>query len=212
MAALDYFHCNTLPLLRASQASGLWGAPTVELMRTSTAFRKILTAVGAQQCALQGDLTSQETGQMVDAMYGNALHSFRRCSTMAYREKSIVLLFGAILLINLEALRGSLEGMLIHASHGTRLALELDSNGYSLDEAGELSSLLHRYCATLQLFCEFVPGHCILEFTEREALSRRTSSSSGSGDGHAENSKHGHSTRNTTRLFSFLCLSPWTMT
>lgn len=208
MIALEYFHAVTLPTLRAQQTSSLWGPVTHDLMRTSTAFRKILVAVGAQQALLERTSDhNAETQLSVDALYGKALQSFRRCSFLAYREKSVVLMFGTILLANLEALRGSLDGMMVHMSHGARLILESQNTIQNQDEAQAVALLLHRYCATLLLFCDVPADHVMATYGKHEVIrnlveqpTRRDS---------AEPARFSASKRNSTRLFSFLCSSAW---
>ncbi|KAI5358685.1 hypothetical protein Slin14017_G109680 [Septoria linicola] len=208
MVALEYFHAVTLPVLRAQQSCNLWGAVTHDLMRTSTAFRKILVAVGAQQALLERSSNSSIECQLsVEALYGKALHSFRRCSFLAYREKSLVLMFGAILLANLEALRGSLEGMMVHISHGARLVLESQNTIQTQDEAQAVALLLNRYCATLLLFCDVPADHVMASFGKHK-LVRRLVEQSARRDS-VESIRVTTSKRNSTRLFSFLCSSAW---
>jgi hypothetical protein len=187
----------------------LWDAPANQLMRTSAAFRKILIAIGSQQLYIETQSAAWDpswplvwggvSGQDVNALYGRALHSYRRCSFIAYRERSLILLFGTVLLVNLEALRGSVEGMLIHLSHSIRLALELQNIARSADEATELAGLLHHYCNALQLFVQ--PDQAALLCAgQDELLPIRQNSPRITGVPTSPQSR-----RNNTRLFSFLC-------
>lgn len=140
-----------MPILLAFQKSGLWLRTSGYFAQLNPAFRDILVAFGFQQRALsQRDSTPTDVANSIshysNTSYLKALRSYRRHLLSGMVDNDIAHLFGWLLLVLLESLRGSYAEMMIHITHGARLISKTSEKLRDSDEVQDIALLMQNYC------------------------------------------------------------------
>lgn len=121
----------------------------VDLLRPRTSLYHIVAAIGIQQRVIDEHFACAEMQERAVAFYARAVTSLR--SSIASSEgQADSHVLPCLLMVVLEALRGSADGLLIHLRCGLRILCE--SNRNTSEETREAAKLLQHYAVQTILF------------------------------------------------------------
>lgn len=134
----------------------MWSRASGYLAQLDPAVRSILVALGLQQRVLSkcdSDRVADSELHCSNTSYVKALRSYRRHLLADGTANEATRLFGCLLFVMLESLRGSHAEMLMHLTNGARLISAASVRFWDSDEIQDMAMLMQQFCMSSWLYC-----------------------------------------------------------